>query len=117
MKYMNLAPAEKANWFKTLSDMQDYLIKSFSKLNVEEASAPGPSGAFAPIEQVWHLADLEREGLESGFGKFFLKKIRFYTILKVPRLPKNVIIDLVRFLKGLLLFLKLDAITLKFLNL
>src|ERR1700693_187672 len=42
--------------------MPDYLYEQFDSLTAEDARLPGPGGAFSPVEQVWHLADLEREG-------------------------------------------------------
>src|ERR1700680_2756242 len=59
--------------------MPDYLYGQFDSLTAEDARLPGPSGAFSPVEQVWHLADLERE----GFGV----RIRRLRDEQAPRLP------------------------------
>jgi hypothetical protein len=45
-----------------LQAMPDYLATAFGGLSATDAVAPGPEGALAPVEQCWHLADLEREG-------------------------------------------------------
>ncbi|HEY7699051.1 MAG TPA: DinB family protein [Vicinamibacteria bacterium] len=51
--------------FRELEAMPDFLTEAFGRLSPEEAAAPGPEGAFSPVEHCWHLADLER----LGFGK------------------------------------------------
>jgi DinB family protein len=35
---------------------------SFGELSAIDAAVPGPDGTPSPVEQYWHLADLEREG-------------------------------------------------------
>jgi hypothetical protein len=42
--------------------MPDFLEEAFAALSPAEAVRPGPNGTFSPVEQCWHLADLEREG-------------------------------------------------------
>jgi len=39
-----------------------FLSAAFKGLSEAEATAAGPDGGFSPVEQAWHLADLEREG-------------------------------------------------------
>ena len=56
------APRTTSEIVRSLAAMGPFLRDAFASLTPEEASAPGPGGAFAPVEQVWHLADLEREG-------------------------------------------------------
>lgn len=34
----------------------------FSAVATEDLARPGTAGLFSPVEQVWHLADLEAEG-------------------------------------------------------
>ena len=55
-------PADQESLWLELQAMPDFLEASFRTLSRQEASAPGPNDAFSPIEQCWHLADLEREG-------------------------------------------------------
>lgn len=62
MQYMKLDVVQRQELFKSLAGMKDFLSDTFKYLTVEEASAPGPDGSFSPVEHVWHLADLEREG-------------------------------------------------------
>jgi hypothetical protein len=79
MQYMKLTPVERQKALATLASMKDFLDASFASLTPDEALAPGPDGAFSPVEQVWHLADLERE----GFGE----RIRRLQAEDEPRLP------------------------------
>ena len=59
---MKLSAIERQHLMASLAGMKDYLRQAFRSLTPEEALVPGPGGAFCPVEQVWHLADLEREG-------------------------------------------------------
>jgi hypothetical protein len=79
MQYMKLTPVERQRALRTLASMKDFLDASFAALTEEERRSPGPDGAFSPVEQVWHLADLERE----GFGE----RIRRLQAESEPRLP------------------------------
>jgi DinB superfamily len=62
MQYMKLSSGERAAFMRSLSEMSAYLHGRFDALTDEAARLPGPNGAFSPVEQAWHLADLEREG-------------------------------------------------------
>jgi hypothetical protein len=62
MKYVRLARGEREALWKDLEAMPGFLAERFASLSAAEAMAPGPEGAFSPVEQCWHLADLEREG-------------------------------------------------------
>jgi DinB family protein len=62
MQYMKLNDVERESLLSSLAGMTDFLSSAFAGLTDEQARTPGPEGAFAPVEQVWHLADLEREG-------------------------------------------------------
>jgi hypothetical protein len=62
MKYLMLDVRERDALLAELEAMPAFLAERFEGLSDEEAAAPGPGGAFAPVEQCWHLADLEREG-------------------------------------------------------
>lgn len=48
--------------FWKANPMPAFLTERFAPLSAEEARVPGPDGGFSPVEQCWHLADLEREG-------------------------------------------------------
>jgi hypothetical protein len=62
MKYLRLGRAERHALIDGLEAMPGFLAKRFGSLSADEAARPGPDGAFSPVEQCWHLADLEREG-------------------------------------------------------
>src|SRR5262249_57609181 len=62
MPYLMLAPTDGAALLAELDRMPTFLEAAFAGLSSDEAAAPGPDGAFAPVAQCWHLADLEREG-------------------------------------------------------
>jgi len=62
MKYLQLSTVDRSRLFFDLSQMPDFMEKSFSGLAMESLLKNGPDGEFSPVEQVWHLADLEEEG-------------------------------------------------------
>jgi hypothetical protein len=62
MQYMNLNSAQREELLASLTNMSEYLKEMFAGLTSEQARTPGPGESFSPVEQVWHLADLEREG-------------------------------------------------------
>ena len=59
---MRLSVIERKDLLASLGGMTHYLRQAFQSLSSEQALVPGPGGSFCPVEQVWHLADLEREG-------------------------------------------------------
>lgn len=62
MQYMKLTDIQRDELLQTLGAMHEFLRNAFATLSADEARLPGPNGGFSPVEQVWHLADLEREG-------------------------------------------------------
>jgi DinB superfamily len=62
MQYMKLNTAQREELLASLIGMPEYLREIFAGLTPEQARTPGPDETFSPVEQVWHLADLEREG-------------------------------------------------------
>jgi hypothetical protein len=62
MEYMKLGAADRHALLADLATMPRHLGELFGGLSGEHALQPGPAGLFSPVEQVWHLADLEREG-------------------------------------------------------
>jgi DinB superfamily len=62
MQYMKLNTAQREELLASLKSMPEYLREIFAGLTPEQAQTPGPGETFSPVEQVWHLADLEREG-------------------------------------------------------
>jgi hypothetical protein len=59
---MKLTEDQRHDLMESLAAMKSFLRKTFEPLTPHEAQTPGPAGSFSPVEQVWHLADLEREG-------------------------------------------------------
>jgi hypothetical protein len=59
---MKLTEVQRHELIESLAPMGTFLRKAFESLTPEEAQTLGPVGSFSPVEQVWHLADLEREG-------------------------------------------------------
>lgn len=62
MQSIKLRQIERRELMTALAGMSGFLREAFGSLSPEQALAPGRDGAFFPVEQVWHLADLEREG-------------------------------------------------------
>jgi hypothetical protein len=62
MQYMKLAPAEREALLTGLDAMPGFLEREFGALTSAQLCQQGPDGGFSPLQQVWHLADLEREG-------------------------------------------------------
>jgi hypothetical protein len=65
MQYMALPLEQREALLETLEQMPQYLEQQFRSLTAELIRQPGADGSFSPVEQVWHLADLEREGFGS----------------------------------------------------
>jgi hypothetical protein len=59
---MKLSEDQRHELMASLAAMKTALRQAFETLTAEQARTPGPEDAFSPVEQVWHLADLEREG-------------------------------------------------------
>jgi hypothetical protein len=53
---------ERGELWNELETMPAFLAERFGALPAPRAIVPGADGAFSPVEQCWHLADLEREG-------------------------------------------------------
>lgn len=79
MQYMRLSTEQREELLASLASMPEFLKDAFSGLNREQASARAPDGTPSPVEQVWHLTDLEREG--------FKVRIRRLLTEPEPQLP------------------------------
>lgn len=55
-------PSERDALLARLETMPSYLAERFAGLSADEITAAGPNQTLSPVEQCWHLADLEREG-------------------------------------------------------
>jgi len=62
MLYLKLGEAQREDLMDSLTATPRFLHESFDGLSQEASRLPGPDGAFSPVEQIWHLADLEQEG-------------------------------------------------------
>jgi len=61
MQYMLLTRADQDTLLDRLSAMPAFLDEVFGGLSAADATVEGADG-FSPVEQCWHLADLERDG-------------------------------------------------------
>ena len=62
MKYLRLDRTERKALMDGLERMADFVAARFASISPEEALRPGPDESLSPVEQCWHLAELEREG-------------------------------------------------------
>lgn len=79
MRYLDLPPEARETLLAELAAMPDFLDASFTGLPAAQHAAPGPGDSFSPVEQAWHLADLEVMG--------FAERIRRLRTETHPRLP------------------------------
>ena len=56
-----------------LETMPSFLRLRLGALSPREATAPGPGDRFSPVEQCWHLADLEEEGFGSRIRRLLVE--------------------------------------------
>jgi hypothetical protein len=76
---MKLNSDQREEFLSSLAHMPVFLRDVFSGLSSEQTRSRGRDGTLSPVEQVWHLADLERE----GFGE----RIRRLLNEQEPHLP------------------------------
>lgn len=62
MKYLRLDKAGRKALMEGLEAMADFVGARYASISPDEASRPGPGESLSPVEQCWHLAELEREG-------------------------------------------------------
>jgi hypothetical protein len=62
VKYLKLGRQEREAELRALEQMPEFLSEQCGSLSPARAAERGPEGLLAPVEQCWHLADLEREG-------------------------------------------------------
>ena len=53
---------DQESLFAQLAAMPMFLQKAFGSLSTQDATWRGVGETFAPVQQCWHLADLERDG-------------------------------------------------------
>ena len=61
MRYMLLGRESQEALLESLSAMPEIVAEALGGLAPDEARITGAYG-FTPVEQCWHLADLERDG-------------------------------------------------------
>jgi DinB family protein len=69
MLYMQLNAIGREELLAELASMPGFLEQAFAGLSAEQITLPGPEGLFSPVKQVWHLADLEREGFAARIDR------------------------------------------------
>jgi hypothetical protein len=69
MHYLSLGRDAQEDLLARLDGMPAFLESAFAALSAGAASARAADGSFSPVEQCWHLADLEREGFRSRIGR------------------------------------------------
>jgi len=72
-----------------LGSMPSFLREHFQALSAREATQRGPSGDFAPVEQCWHLADLEREGFGVRITRLLQEKDPFFPDFEGDRIAEE----------------------------
>jgi len=71
MIYLRLDPTARRELLAELAAMPAFLETAFAALDAEQTTLRGPQGLFSPVEQVWHLADLEREGFAARIDRLY----------------------------------------------
>jgi DinB superfamily len=69
MQYLALQKGEQVGLLAGLEEMPAFLESAFGSLKAHQAVVRAADGTFSPVEQCWHLADLEREGFRSRIGR------------------------------------------------
>lgn len=69
MKYMKLGQQARKDFLGDLEAMPDYLASAFRAFDAADLKKSGASGSFSPIEHVWHLFDLERDGFAKRISR------------------------------------------------
>lgn len=62
MKYTQMTTEDQESLLAALASMPDFVERMLADLPSTDTIKPGADGSFSPVEQCWHLADLEREG-------------------------------------------------------
>lgn len=89
MQYLGLEKAEKEALLAKLEAMPAFLEAALGALSAAEASVPGPNGSLSPVEQCWHLADLEREGYGARIRRLLIEEDPFLPDFDGERLAKE----------------------------
>jgi len=74
MQYMTMPVEQREALLASLEQMPQYLEHELRSLTPELMCQQGTDGALSPLEQVWHLADLEREGFGFRIDKLLSER-------------------------------------------
>lgn len=69
MRYLALGTDAQQELLARLDEMPAFVETAFASLSGDEEAVRAADGAFSPVEQCWHLADLEREGFRVRIGR------------------------------------------------
>jgi hypothetical protein len=61
VKYMKMTVTERESLLADLASMPDFVERMLGQLTSADALIRGSDGLLSPVEQCWHLADLERD--------------------------------------------------------
>lgn len=89
MRYTRLDRGERKALMEGLEAMPDFLAERFAALSEHEARLPRADETFAPVEQCWHLADLEREGFGARIRRLLEEEDPFLPDFEGARLAKE----------------------------
>ncbi len=62
MKFLRLSQRDRVEFLDELDAMSDHLTEVFANMTASDSRRAGPNGSFSPLEHVWHLVDLEKDG-------------------------------------------------------
>jgi hypothetical protein len=74
MQYLALGEDGQQDLLARLEAMPAFVESAFAALPANAATARAADGTFSPVEQCWHLADLEREGFRARIGRLLAER-------------------------------------------
>lgn len=89
MKYLRLDRGERKALMDGLEAMADFVATRFASISAEQAVRSGPDETLSPVEQCWHLADLEREGFGARIRRLLDEEDPFLADFDGARLARE----------------------------
>jgi len=74
MQLARMTSPDQATLLSHLAAMSEILEAAFGGLSPAQARTGGPAGCFSPVEQCWHLADLERDGFATRIRRLIAEE-------------------------------------------
>jgi hypothetical protein len=74
MQYLALGEDAQQDLLARLDEMPAFVASAFASLPADAAAVRAADGSFSPVEQCWHLADLEREGFRTRIGRLLAEQ-------------------------------------------